>query len=146
MSKTNRILFALAALVLIALFVGVLGYFSGFFYFSETLPCAAPPWVQVDGYVMTNFYVWYDKNANAIQDEGEPAFRGVTVHLGTESSRTSQKGEAQVWLFRPNCVCNCWKDVKAWMDVPQGYRATTPTEVMLSEADQLVTFGLTRAP
>jgi hypothetical protein len=146
LSKTSKILFVIGALLLIAIFLGVLGYFSGYFYFSKTFECAAPPWVQTDGYVKTDFYVWYDKNANAIQDEGEPAFRGVTVHLGNEMGRTSQKGTAEMWLFRPNCVCRCWEGVKAWIDLPQGYRATTPLEVMLSEADQLVTFGLTRAP
>ena len=146
MSKTSKILFVIGALLLVAVFLGVLGYFSGFFYFSKTFECAAPPWVKTDGYVTTHFYVWFDKNANAIQDEGEPAFRGVTVHLGTETARTSQKGAAQVWLFRPGCACNCWDGVKAWIDLPKGYRATTPLEVMLSEQEETVTFGLARSP
>ncbi|HYW50646.1 MAG TPA: hypothetical protein VE861_08570, partial [Gemmatimonadaceae bacterium] len=54
--------------------------------------------------------VFLDRNLNGVRDAGEPAVPGVTVLVGTGSSRTDSAGRYRVWDLVPFVAMPVWVD------------------------------------
>lgn len=140
-----------SCVILIAILVSAscmaTGYFSGFFYETGLLPCSPPPGLMVDGETAATVLTWEDLNGNGTWDSGEPPLSGVTAKLSFASrmpssgTPTGEAGQIHLAEFRAGCACKCWEGEFVAVDVPAGYRATTPTMVELVGPNLEYSFG-----
>ncbi len=116
--------------------------------------CYVPAGVMADGQANATAQAWLDLNGDGIRGADEPPLQDVLVMMtrsgylyGAEEppvdwgQLTDGNGQAPLAEFRAGCACHCWEDVAVAAWAPSGYKATTPTKVVLSKADQVVTFG-----
>jgi hypothetical protein len=57
------------------------------------------------------------------------------VGAGYLDKFTNEKGEATIGEFKPGCCGNCWKGGKEVVEIPDGYKPTTPTEILFNGPD-----------
>ncbi len=117
----------------------LIAYFQGFF--IESL-CLVPPGTMVDSEAYAKVQTWNDLNGNGLQDKGEPPLAGITVQMDWSSSITNTSGEGILRIFKPGCVCNCWKGETIKVLTPNGYKGTTLLEIGLTENQTIYRFGL----
>jgi ligand-binding sensor domain-containing protein len=89
-------------------------------------------------------FVWFDENANGVVDDGEKPIPRVKVGIGYPSAYTDQSGKASVGRF--GCDSNCWKRESIYVEVPQGFKPTTPIGVPLTGPDGKYQFGFALDP
>ncbi len=123
--------------------VAIIGYLSGFFFYTNIFPCWPPPGLAVDGMAIAEVLTWDDLNGNGLLENGEPPLPWVTIDFvsGYPPSITGSDGKGSVGKFKPGCACNCWVSESIKVVVPYGYRATTPTQVDLTGKETAYTFG-----
>jgi hypothetical protein len=119
---------------LIVVFVGVL-------ILVGVSGCVSPPGAAVDGYASAEVETWYDADGDGQKDPDESPLPWVTIQMDYERSITDSSGWGTVGVFKPGCARRCWKGESVSVDVPPGYRATTPTEVDLTGAEDTYAFG-----
>ena len=157
MRSWRLILLSGAALVALAGCLALLiGYWSGYLFFSGITPCWPPPGWAVDGAARARAVVWEDRNADGIRHPDEPPVQGIMIGLvsGCEMhyvdldygwcALTDNNGRAEVSDFRARCACKCWEGATVYLNVPPGYRATTPTKYELTADSLTYSFGLVR--
>ncbi len=93
-----------------------------------------------DGYASSNVYTWLDTNENGLADPGELPLPDVEISY-PNLNKTNKNGQARTGVFKPGCACRCWKDEYVEVVVPDGYRATTPTKIILTSRDANLQFG-----
>lgn len=103
--------------------------------------CVFPPGAAVDGYASAEVETWHDADGDAERDPGEAALPWVTVRMAHERSITDSGGKGRVTVFKPGCARRCWKGESVLVEVPPGYRATTPTELNLTGPEDAYAFG-----
>ena len=114
-----------------------------------TAGCTSPlttPYIAVDGFADGEVFVWFDENANGMVDSGEKPLSRVLVGIGYPNTFTEENGKASVGEFMAGCANDCWKGEKVYVDVPQGYKPTTPTEYPLTGYEQTYQFGFALDP
>ena len=84
---------------------------------------------------------WIDANMNGIYDTNEKPLGQVKVGIWYPSQITNEKGQANVGEFKPGCCGNCWENEKVIVIIPEGYIATTPTEIILTGPNEVCYFG-----
>lgn len=105
-------------------------------------PCNPPPEIRVDGEAGGTIFTWVDFNANGQIDEGEPPLAGV--EYGGGYGKTDEHGLGSYYDFVPGCACDCWKwggGLSVFVTVPNGFEATTPTEIAMNSDDDSYAFG-----
>lgn len=120
----------LRALLILALCVGVFVPGGG-------LGCRA----SVDGYASADVQTWHDADGDGEKDPDESPLPWVTVQMAYERSMTDSSGQGTVVVFKPGCAHKCWEDESVAVEVPLGYRATTPTEMDLTGEERPYEFG-----
>jgi hypothetical protein len=130
-------------------------------YLPKPNPCYQPYGVAIDGQSSAHVTTWNDLNANGTRESNEPPLQKIIVLIAQNEYSydsnspptlqseldnnilqvTDNQGIANVWDFKPGCVCKCWNGdaVLAWS--PPEYKPTTPTKVNLTQDDQTVAFG-----
>jgi hypothetical protein len=116
----------------------LIAYFQGFF--IESL-CLVPPGTMVDSEEYAKVQTWNDLNGNGLQDNGEPPLPGVTVQMDGSSSTVNASGVGILNIFKPGCVCNCWKGETIEALIPFGYKPTTPIKISLTGDQTIYHFG-----
>lgn len=97
---------------------------------------------------------WVDENGDGVRDPDEPPLSGVILHLSDTlngvhdvagPSVTNWKGEATLSVFLPGCPR---VHLELRLDIPDGYRLTTPAQVAVKqrEGEQVYGFGLAYLP
>jgi hypothetical protein len=87
---------------------------------------------------------WQDADGDGQKDPDEAPLPWVTIQVAYERSVTDSDGRGTVGVFKPGCARNCWKNETVSVVVPPGYRATTPTGVDLTGAEDAYSFGFQR--
>lgn len=103
--------------------------------------CFVPPGVMVDGYAAANVETWEDLDGDGERDPEEPPLPWVKFDY---DSMTDSHGQGTWGRFKPGCACRCWEDETIYVEVPYGYRATTPIGVGLTGNHLTYAFGFQR--
>jgi len=102
--------------------------------------------VSSDCAVTGNIFVWLDKNANGRVDFGEKPLPDISVGIDSPTARTDEQGRAMGSKFPVCCESECWRGHSAVIEIPKGYKATTPTQIpvtsMSGKKDKQYKFGL----
>jgi hypothetical protein len=114
---------------------------AGVFFLLGVPGCVSPPGAAVDGYASAEVETWYDADGDGERGPDESPVPWVTIHMDYERSITDSSGRGRVGVFKPGCARRCWEGESVSVVVPPGYRATTPTEVDLTGAEDTYAFG-----
>ena len=81
----------------------IVGYISGFFFYTGIFPCLPPPGMAVDGMAIAKVLTWNDLNGNSMLDNEEPPLSWVTIDFvfGYPPSITGADGKGSVGKFKP---------------------------------------------
>ncbi len=138
----SRLTSGILIFFLVVIVLAVLLYFSGIPYFTNLTPCYPPPWVSEDGVATAEVHVFYDANQNGAHDDGERSLPNIQVNMGPEFAITDENGLGTVYLFKEGCPCKCSRNETLNIQVPSGWAATTPTQILLTGEDVISNFGL----
>lgn len=122
----------LLVLVCCLIFLGVLG-------------CSPPLGAVADGYASADVDTWHDADGDGQRDSGEDPLPWITIQIADVSSMTDSTGRGTVGVFKPGCTRKCWQGESVSVDVPPGYRATTPAEYALTGQGLAYEFGFQMA-
>ncbi len=114
--------------------------------FSFLLILTACTTGAIDGFADGKVFVWFDENANGIVDGNERPLSRVLVGIGYPNTFTDENGQASVSEFAPGCGKDCWRGKSIHAQIPQGFKATTPTEVPLIGYGKTYQFGFALDP
>jgi len=115
--------------------------FAGLLFLAGVSGCVFPPGAAVDGYASARVETWRDADGDGERDADESPLPWVTIQMAYARSITDSSGRGTVGIFKPGCARWCWQDEAISVMVPSGYRATTPTEVELTGAEDGYVFG-----
>lgn len=99
-----------------------------------------------DGVATADVFVWFDENGNGVVDEDEKPLSRVEVGIDYEAQYTNEDGKASIAKFMPGCSDNCSANQRVFAKTPQGYKPTTPTEIITTGQDQVYQFGFELDP
>jgi hypothetical protein len=110
-------------------------------------PVFAPPTptvvIMADCFWSARAFAWVDTDGDGAQDEGEPPLEGVEIQFSLNffpGSATGPDGIASVSGMHPGeCLPDLGNEVIA--TPPEGYAATTPARLPLTEDQVLYSFG-----
>jgi hypothetical protein len=100
-----------------------------------------PVGTAVDGYASAQVETWHDLDGDGKIDADESPLPWVTIRMAYEQSMTDSQGQGTVGVLKPGCVRKCWQGETVSVQVPPGYRATTPMEVELTGPEEGYAFG-----
>lgn len=103
--------------------------------------CAQFPGTTVDGYASAEVETWHDLDGDGERGQDEPPLPWVTVHMAYEQTLTDSSGRGTVGVFKPGCTRRCWQGESVSVQVPPGYRPTTPASVDLAGPEDIYGFG-----
>jgi hypothetical protein len=80
----------------------------------------------VDGYSSGTLITFIDTNENQILDAGESPLPFVSGEGDFDFFVTNKEGKFTTYQFKPGCCNGCWHGSYITVNVPTGYRPTTP--------------------
>ena len=100
----------------------------------------------VDCGISAKVTVWLDGNANGVREDGEKPLPNVLVSVsGFEPTLTDKNGYVSFFSLRA-CDDDSWENANAVIEVPKGYKPTTPQAVpLISDPNGEYSFGLVLA-
>jgi hypothetical protein len=127
---------------------------------------SSPIFCCADGFANAKVFTWLDLNANGQVDQGEPPLENVAamlirfeqyplkqvfedIHSKTYfegEGITDIKGTTNLFIFMPGCTRHCWDGYSVAVEVPSGYKPTTPIMYVLENNDLKFDFGFEKAP
>jgi hypothetical protein len=114
---------------------------AALFFLFGVSGCVFAPGAVVDGYAGAEVQTWYDADGDGEQDQDESPLPWVTIRMDYELSITDSSGRGRVGVLKPGCARKCWRGESVSVNVPPGYRATTPTEMDLTDQEGVYRFG-----
>jgi hypothetical protein len=98
-----------------------------------------------DGCYLGTAKAWIDANGNGLREADEQSLKGVVFELkgGAHAdnylyqSESDENGEFLLSVFPNTCESLAGDELVLSVTVPEGYRATTPTEIVITATDLL---------
>jgi hypothetical protein len=116
-----------------------------FFVFPAIIGCSLMGQLPVftDGCYLGTAKAWVDANGNGIREADEQPLKGVLFELGDGmhddnylyQPESDENGEFVLSVFPNTCESLAGGELVLSVTVPEGYRATTPTEIVITATE-----------